>query len=126
MMDIDKFKAINDEMGHLCGDHTLREMAARIKKVVRKDDLFARYGGEEFALVMPETMREDAVHVAEQLRKLIEKQPFQFSGRQFPVTISIGVTAMTGDEWLAPSELIRLADENLYQAKRQGRNRVVG
>jgi diguanylate cyclase (GGDEF)-like protein len=126
MMDIDRFKLINDERGHLCGDYALRELAARIKKVVRKDDLFARYGGEEFAMVLPETVREDAVHVCDQLRRMVEKHPFQFGGQTFQVTISLGVTAITGEEWLAPSELIRQADENLYQAKRQGRNRVIG
>jgi len=126
MMDIDKFKAINDEMGHLAGDYTLREMAGRIKKVVRKEDLMARYGGEEFALIMPETVTADAIQVAEQLRRLVERHPFQFGGSQYKVTISLGVTAITGEEWTAPSEMIRQADENLYQAKRQGRNRVIG
>jgi diguanylate cyclase (GGDEF)-like protein len=126
ILDLDRFKAINDEMGHLCGDYTLRELAGRIKKVVRKDDLFARYGGEEFALVMPETMREDALHVGEQIRRMIENNPFQYGGLQYQITTSIGIAAITGEEWLAPSEMIRLADENLYQAKHQGRNRVVG
>src|SRR5262249_35953166 len=120
------FKAINDDLGHLGGDHTLRELALRIKKVVRKDDLFARYGGEEFSLVMPETVREDAVHVAEQLRRLVGKTPFQFGGRTYQATLSLGVTAITGEDWIAASEMIRQADENLYQAKRQGRNRVIG
>ncbi len=126
MMDIDHFKAINDRMGHLAGDHTLRELAGRIKKVVRKEDLLARYGGEEFALVMPETVTNDALHIAEQLRRLVEKHPFQFAGVAFNVTISLGVTAITGEDWIAPSEMIRQADDNLYQAKRQGRNRVIG
>jgi diguanylate cyclase (GGDEF)-like protein len=126
MFDIDRFKAINDQLGHLCGDATLRELAHRVKKAVRKDDLFARYGGEEFAIVMPETIRKDAVQVAEQLRKLVERHPFEYVGHQYKVTISVGVSASTGEEWLAASELIRQADENLYQAKRQGRNRVVG
>jgi two-component system, cell cycle response regulator len=126
MIDIDHFKSINDELGHLCGDYTLREMAGRVRKVVRKEDLFARYGGEEFALVMPETVRGDGMQVAEQLRKLVERHPFQYAGNQYKVTISLGVTATTGEDWLAPSEMIRMADEKLYQAKRQGRNRVIG
>lgn len=126
IFDIDKFKSINDQLGHLCGDATLRELAHRVKKAVRKDDLFARYGGEEFAIVMPETVRKDAVQVAEQLRKLVERHPFEYASHQYKVTISVGVSASTGEEWQASSELIRIADENLYQAKRQGRNRVVG
>jgi diguanylate cyclase (GGDEF)-like protein len=126
MCDIDRFKSINDQLGHLGGDSTLRELAMRVKKAVRKDDLFARYGGEEFAIVMPETVRKDAVQVAESLRRLVERHPFEFAGHQYKVTLSLGVAAISGDEWLASSELIRQADENLYQAKRQGRNRVVG
>jgi len=126
MFDIDKFKSINDQLGHLGGDYTLRELAGCIKKGVRREDLFARYGGEEFALVMPETVREDAMIVAEHLRKLVEQHPFHYLNTKFKVTISIGVSAATGDCWLAPSELIRVADENLYQAKNRGRNRVVG
>ncbi|MBY0526024.1 MAG: GGDEF domain-containing protein [Gemmataceae bacterium] len=126
MFDLDKFKAINDQLGHLGGDYTLRELAMRIKKAIRKEDLFARYGGEEFSVVMPETVRKDALQVAEQLRKLVERHPFEYGGHQFRVTISIGVAAITGDEWLAPTELVKQADENLYQAKKQGRNRVVG
>ncbi len=125
MFDIDRFKSINDQLGHLGGDYTLRELAARIRKSVRKDDLFARYGGEEFALVMPETVQQDALHVVEQIRKLVERHPFEYAGRQYHVTLSAGLTATNGEDWLAPSEMIRMADENLYQAKRQGRNRVV-
>jgi len=126
MFDIDHFKSVNDQLGHLAGDATLRELASRVKKAVRKDDLFARYGGEEFAIVMPETVRKDALQVGEQLRRLVERHPFDYVGHQYKVTISLGVAASSGEEWLAASELIRQADEHLYQAKRQGRNRVVG
>jgi diguanylate cyclase (GGDEF)-like protein len=126
MFDIDHFKSVNDQLGHLCGDATLRELASRVKKAVRKDDLFARYGGEEFAIVMPETVRKDALQVGEQLRRLVERHPFEYVGHQYKVTISLGVAASSGEEWLAASELIRQADDHLYQAKRQGRNRVVG
>ena len=125
MFDIDRFKTVNDKMGHLGGDYTLRELAMRIRKSVRKDDLFARYGGEEFALVMPETIGRDAVQVVEQIRRLVEHNPFDYVGHSYQITISAGLAATNGEDWLAPSEMIRLADENLYQAKRQGRNRVV-
>jgi two-component system, cell cycle response regulator len=74
---------------------------------------------------MPETVRKDAQQVAEQIRRLVERHPFEYAGHHYKVTVSLGVAASTGEEWLAASELIRLADENLYQAKRQGRNRVV-
>ena len=125
MMDIDKFKAINDEMGHLGGDFTLRELAARIKGNIRKEELFARYGGEEFAVVLPETPNEGALIVADRLVKVISQQPFQYEDKAFPVTISAGVTTTVGEKGITPVDLIRRADEKLYQAKKDGRNRVV-
>ena len=125
LFDIDKFKAVNDQYGHLGGDYVLRELAGCVKKSVRKDDLFARYGGEEFAIVLPETVRTDALAVAEQVRKRIESHPFEYAGHKFRVTISLGVAWTAGTDWLVATEFLRQADDNLYQAKRQGRNRVV-
>jgi diguanylate cyclase (GGDEF)-like protein len=124
LFDIDHFKAVNDRMGHLGGDFTLRELAARVKAGIRKEELFARYGGEEFAVVLPETTREGAVPIAERLRSLVEAQPFTYDGREYAVTVSIGVATTTGEEALTPGELLRRADERLYQAKRDGRNCV--
>jgi diguanylate cyclase (GGDEF)-like protein len=126
MFDIDKFKAINDSLGHLGGDYSLRELSACVKRGIRKEDLLARYGGEEFAVVMPETTLADARTVAEHLRNLVAQHPFHYLERKYQVTISLGVAGTSGEDWLAPSELIRQADENLYEAKRQGRNRVIG
>jgi diguanylate cyclase (GGDEF)-like protein len=125
MIDIDRFRAINEEMGHLGGDFTLRELSARIKGSIRKEELFARYGGEEFAVVLPETPCEGAANLGERLVKVINGQPFQYENRSYPVTISVGVTTTQGEKDITPSELIRRADEKLYQAKHQGRNRVV-
>jgi two-component system, cell cycle response regulator len=125
MMDIDKFKAINEEMGHLGGDFTLRELAARIKGNIRKEELFARYGGEEFAVVLPETSIEGALHLADRLVKVISQQPFQYEDKPFQVTISAGLTSTVGEKGVTPVDLIRRADEKLYQAKHEGRNRVV-
>jgi diguanylate cyclase (GGDEF)-like protein len=125
MFDIDHFKAINDRLGHLAGDCTLRELAARVKSNVRLDELFARYGGEEFAVVLPETTREGAVHVAERLRLAVEQKPFQFEAETFPVTISLGVATSAGSEGMTVADLIQAADARLYQAKSEGRNRVV-
>jgi diguanylate cyclase (GGDEF)-like protein len=125
MIDIDRFKMINEEMGHLGGDFTLRELAARIKGNIRKEELFARYGGEEFAVVLPETTREGAVNLSERLRRAIEAEPFQYEDKLYHVTISLGVATTTGEQTLTPSELIRQADEKLFQAKHEGRNRVV-
>jgi two-component system, cell cycle response regulator len=124
MLDIDRFRAVNETLGHLGGDFTLREMAARIKGNIRKEELFARYGGEEFAVVLPETNGEGSVKLGERLRLVIENQPFRYEDKVYNVTISLGVATTTGDETMTPSTLIRLADEKLYQAKREGRNRV--
>jgi diguanylate cyclase (GGDEF)-like protein len=126
LLDIDHFKAINDEHGHLCGDHVLRELAARLRGVVRAEELLARYGGEEFAAVLPECNPADARGVGERFRKLVEGQPFVFDGASIPVTISVGVSCTEGGEPIAPTDLIDRADEKLYQAKRSGRNRVCG
>jgi two-component system cell cycle response regulator len=125
MFDLDRFKTINDEMGHLGGDFTLREMAACVKTCVRKEELFARYGGEEFVIVLPETNLEGAVAVAERLRVMVEKHLFQYEGKSFPLTVSVGVAATDGSRPLSPADLIGEADQKLLEAKRLGRNRVV-
>jgi two-component system, cell cycle response regulator len=125
LFDLDRFKAINDDLGHLGGDFTLRELAGCVKAGIRKEELFARYGGEEFAVVLPETTRDGALGVAERIRRLVEKHSFHYEGKPYPVTISVGVATTAGEEGLTPSDLIRVADENLFRAKRDGRNRVV-
>ena len=125
MIDLDRFKNVNDDLGHLGGDFTLREVASCIKGNVRKEELFARFGGEEFAVVLPETSREGGIYVAERIRSQVEKHSFVYEGKTFPVTISVGVATTNGDETLTPNELIRQADENLFKAKHDGRNRVI-
>jgi diguanylate cyclase (GGDEF)-like protein len=125
MFDIDRFKAVNDDLGHLGGDFTLRELAACVKGSIRKEELFARYGGEEFSIVLPETTQDNGHLVAERVRQLVERHPFQYEGKTYQVTISMGVSATSGGQTLTPHDLIRQADEKLYQAKNAGRNRVV-
>ena len=124
MLDIDHFKQVNDEFGHLTGDHVLREMAQICGRRVRREELFARYGGEEFALVLPETSLEGAVRYGESLRTLVETHPFTFEGNTLNITISLGVALFNSDTMSGPLDLIRAADERLYEAKRSGRNRV--
>jgi two-component system, cell cycle response regulator len=124
LFDIDHFKSVNDDLGHLGGDFTLREVAACVKGSVRKEELFARYGGEEFIVVLPETNFEGALTVAERIRVLVEEHKFQYEGKTYPVTISVGVATTTGDETMTPTELIRQSDEKLYKAKNEGRNCV--
>jgi two-component system, cell cycle response regulator len=124
MMDIDHFKRVNDELGHLTGDYVLREMAQICSRRVRREELFARYGGEEFALVLPETPLEGAVRYGESLRALVETHPFSFEGNTIRITISLGVAILSADTMNSSIDLIRAADERLYDAKRSGRNRV--
>lgn len=125
MFDIDHFKQINDTNGHLAGDYVLRELSATIKPRVRKEECFARYGGEEFAVVMPEAGGSNALKFAEKIRKLVEDHQFTFENKLIRVTVSVGVADLTGDI-TEPLQFIKLADTNLYKAKKTGRNRVVG
>jgi diguanylate cyclase (GGDEF)-like protein len=126
MLDVDYFKAVNDRLKHLGGDFTLRELAARVKRSIRRGDLLARYGGEEFALVLPETTGEGAIDLAEQIRAMIETTPFEYEDQVYQLTVSIGVASTSGDTLLTPADFIGAADDCLFEAKRAGRNRVVG
>ena len=125
MFDIDWFKKINDEFGHLGGDFALRELANVVRHSVRREDLFARYGGEEFALVLVETDKQQAIEVAERIRSSVEQHKFTFDNQPIRLTISLGLADCSGPTALTASELVKLADERLYTAKRTGRNRVV-
>jgi two-component system cell cycle response regulator len=126
IIDIDYFKAINDGHGHDAGDDVLRDFAMRIKRSIRGIDLACRYGGEEFVIVMPETDMAVAAMVAERLRRRIAAEPFavQQGTRSLPVTISIGIAGLRGKEDNAAG-ILKRADQALYRAKRDGRNRVV-
>ena len=124
MLDIDRFKAINDQFGHLAGDLVLREMAGCVRESIRKEECFARYGGEEFALVLPEAAQEGAVQAAERIRQKVADHPFEFDGTPLQATVSLGVACSQGDEYLTCTALIRRADDNLYLAKHAGRNCV--
>jgi two-component system cell cycle response regulator len=125
MLDIDRFRGINENLGHLGGDFTLRELSARVKGNIRKEELFARYGGEEFAIVLPETTREGATLLAERLVRVVNQQPFQYEDKIYSVTISAGIATTSGEKNISSAEIIRRSDEKLYQAKNEGRNRVV-
>ncbi|HYY81655.1 MAG TPA: diguanylate cyclase, partial [Actinomycetes bacterium] len=126
MIDLDHFKAINDRHGHQRGDDVLMEFAGRVTASVRDIDTFARHGGEEFVLILPETSLEGGLAVAEKLRRLTRGAPF--AARQddpgLALTISIGVASFP-QHATAPQELLRAADDALYEAKMQGRDRVV-
>jgi two-component system cell cycle response regulator len=125
IVDIDYFKSINDTHGHDAGDDVLQDFAIRLRKSIRGIDLACRYGGEEFVVVMPETDMAVATMVAERLRRRIASEPFpiQKGTRTVDVTISIGIAALGPDDNAAA--VIKRADQALYRAKRDGRNRVV-
>jgi two-component system cell cycle response regulator len=126
MLDIDYFKAINDSHGHDAGDDVLREFASRVRKSIRGIDLACRYGGEEFVILMPETDMAVATIVAERLRRRIASEPFaiQQGAGMVQATISIGIaTFAAADDTIA--SILKRADQALYRAKRDGRNRVV-
>ncbi|HUN90304.1 MAG TPA: diguanylate cyclase [Terriglobales bacterium] len=122
MVDIDHFKRLNDEFGHLMGDDVLRQISNLFTQNLRKVDVGCRYGGEEFAIIVPETTGEDAYYVADKLRKVIETAIFP--GVPRPVTISVGVASYPANA-TNRDELIKAADEALYAAKQSGRNTVV-
>jgi diguanylate cyclase (GGDEF)-like protein len=124
LFDVDNFKSVNDRLGHLGGDFALRELAGCVKRLVRRVDVFGRYGGEEFIIVMPETNRDEALAGAERIRQEIEAHPFAYESQTFQVTISAGVTAVNGDEWMTTKEMLLAVDDKLRRAKRNGRNRV--
>ncbi|MBM9612725.1 GGDEF domain-containing protein [Desulfobulbus rhabdoformis] len=127
LADIDHFKKLNDTYGHQTGDFILKEFSRITKEVIREYDLIARYGGEEFVFVLPETGEEDALAVAEKLRKTVEDYPFDDGNLTYHVTISVGVACAvpSEDEEFNKNDFINNADEALYEAKNNGRNRVV-
>lgn len=122
IVDIDFFKKINDQYGHLCGDYVLKEVAYMILDNFRKTDLVFRYGGEEFVVLLTETDINGSVVPLERLRKRIEEYPFKFNGEGLKLTISIGVADNLVE---STQELIDNADKALYEAKGGGRNRVI-
>jgi diguanylate cyclase (GGDEF)-like protein len=121
MVDIDQFKRLNDEFGHLLGDEVLRQVSSVFHQQLRKIDVLCRYGGEEFGILLTQTGAEHAISVAEKLRKTIEQ--WQFPGVPRTVTVSAGVAAFP-DHGTTRDDLVRAADTGLYAAKQAGRNHV--
>jgi len=122
VIDLDRFKSINDNFGHKAGDKLLRYTASIALKRIRTTDLFARYGGEEFVALFPDTRLDAAYEVCEELRRQIAASSFHFKGSPVPVSVSIGIAELGGQETL--SKLFERADRALYRAKHGGRNRT--
>ncbi|WP_299805345.1 diguanylate cyclase [uncultured Shewanella sp.] len=125
MLDIDRFKLINDSYGHLAGDQALRVIADKLKETLKRPtDLVSRFGGEEFAIILPNTDKIGAQQVAETVRKVISELPISWGENRIPLTVSIGVSSeiITSEEHT--TLLLEQADKALYQAKNDGRNRV--
>ncbi|HUI70892.1 MAG TPA: GGDEF domain-containing protein, partial [Spirochaetia bacterium] len=122
MIDIDRFKEINDNYGHQCGDMVIKEIGGQLSRGLRKYDYAGRYGGEEFFIMLPNTTEEQAVGISERFRHDMEQAAFTCDGETFHVTISIGVSCYRSGE--AQEAWIERSDRAMYQAKQAGRNRV--
>lgn len=124
MIDADYFKRINDTFGHMIGDEVLRAIAVRCGETIRTIDVMGRFGGEEFAVLLPETTLEQARQAAERLRQYVAATPIITEAGSLPLTVSIGVASRETHAELTLDQLLDRADQALYMAKRQGRNRV--
>jgi diguanylate cyclase (GGDEF)-like protein len=122
LADIDHFKAVNDNYGHLAGDYALKKIAECLTNSLRESDSAARYGGEEFAFILPETGLEGAFIVAERLKDSINSMTINYENKKISTTMSLGVASFDPANDLSKTDLIKKADHALYQAKKAGRN----
>jgi two-component system cell cycle response regulator len=123
-LDIDHFKKINDAHGHQGGDFVLTELATVVSNALRPEDIFSRYGGEEFAIISRGTEINEAEFMAQGLRRAVEGHDFVYEGQKIRVTVSIGVARAPDPNVRTPADLVAMADETMYKAKRSGRNQV--
>ncbi len=124
MLDLDHFKNINDTYGHQAGDFILSRTAILAKSIVRNEDILARIGGEEFAIILKAANAEGTLVLAERLRRLIDETEFDFEGNKIHITVSIGLTALSGENFSSWETMFKLADTLLYKSKNSGRNKV--
>ena len=122
VLDIDHFKRVNDNYGHLAGDRVLKIIASELQKRLRKTDFMARFGGEEFVLLIPATPMEGGQQLLETLRNAVAACPFHFKGEPLTITCSAGLTEFRGNE--SSDAVFERADKALYRAKGEGRNRI--
>jgi diguanylate cyclase (GGDEF)-like protein len=124
MVDIDHFKKVNDTFGHTEGDQVLCKISSLLKNSIRKKDTVARYGGEEFILILPEAGLEAAFVISERIRRVVENTSFEIGQAQVHLTISMGISNFPNHRAKSKDELVKMADQALYDAKRGGRNKV--
>jgi two-component system cell cycle response regulator len=123
LVDIDHFKNVNDTFGHLCGDEVLRWVTRRMKECMRPYDTLGRYGGEEFLIIASDVDGDGALALAERIRSIVASKPVLTQAGEVSVTVSLGVAVSTNTHNADPQMLLRLADQALYRAKDNGRNR---
>lgn len=124
VIDIDRFKEINDRHGHLIGDRVIRNLADLLRGAVRDVDTIARYGGDEFVIILPRTNLREALIAAERIKKTVRDNAFNEGERLIEITVSMGVAHCPLSHIQSPEDLFRAADQGLYSAKRKGRNRI--
>ena len=124
MFDIDFFKRINDSYGHLFGDRVLQAMVWRCRENIRRVDIFARYGGDEFVILLPETGLRRSKQLTGRLCSDFQGRPLKVDEHEIPITLSMGLASISGDETLALDTLLNRADQALYTAKEKGRNQI--
>ena len=125
MLDLDLFKRVNDQYGHVAGDEALKAVVNALQACLRREDLLVRYGGEEFCVLLPEVSLDHAALLAERSRAAVEAAALMYRGQRIPLTISIGVALLMSGTDETIEQLVSRADEALYSAKAAGRNRVV-
>jgi diguanylate cyclase (GGDEF)-like protein len=123
--DIDYFKEINDNFGHVTGDFVLKEMCSEIKAGIRSEDELFRYGGEEFVILAPFTSKTNAGKIAEKIRERIIEKKFIYHDEEIRITLSLGVASIPDDDVKDLTALVELADKRMFMAKKNGRNQVV-
>ena len=127
ILDIDNFKKINDTYGHIVGDNVLKQFVQIIITITLSSDIVCRYGGEEFVIIFTKTSREGAIRAAEKIREKVEKHQFLFNEeiKDVHVTVSIGFAAFDDDCGKEKNNILMIADERLYKAKKAGKNKVI-